>query len=917
MEAAAPVVSLKQQYAGRMTRQVGIVVALITATILVLPATAQISVTPSSHAFTPQQIGTSSSAQEFVVRNTSNEPLTLDPSQVSIRANDAPSTSLSVLTLNIWFDQGDWSARLALILDGIREFDPDIIGLQEVIQRANLDNQAKQIADSLGYYYYFDSVDPADRAQRFGNAILSRYPIEATNFRALNPLNQYRKVVHARIDVEGHTVDVYNTHLHNAQFDNHIREEQIAHMLEFVDETNSGGLIIVTGDYNANPDWPEMSLMYEGFTDVYPLFHANHLGPEHGTLNHHLGHQRRRIDYVFFSRTSEQLVPVSAEVVLDEPDDNNVYPSDHFGVFAAFNIVSDDADFLLDNIEEPIELGSDETTSVRVTFAPQMVGSKEVTLSIADVDVGLSGVAFDATVTSFPWSEDFGGLGNGELPSGWSRNAVNWSAFNSNFAGGEAPELVFWWQPVSTDTFHVRTPPIQTTGLDSLHLSFRHRVQNFGDPGIYDLRVISIVGEEEHVITEWMDPGDVPAEMIDIVLNQAHGVGADRLFLAWEFRGRSDNITRWTIDDVVLSALPSLSVSPASHAFGMQQVNQPSDPQVFSISNAGGGLLELGPEDIRLSGADAEHFVLTGIADSLTLAHGEVAEVTVSFVPQALGDRIAELHVLAQVIVLSGSGFDSAITELPWTEDFTGLTGGEIPLGWTSDGVNWGVFGASNAGGQMPEMVFWWQPELTGRFYLTTPHIVTTEEDSLVLTFRHRVRNFGDPGKYTLQVLAIADGTEHVIQEWVDPGTIAASLVTNTLGREHGVGAESFKLAWVFDGITNNISQWDIDDIRLDYVTGTSAESSDLPLTFALNQNYPNPFNPTTTIQFSLPSFTDHVSLAVFDMLGRKVAELVNSSMNAGSHAVRFDGSSLANGVYVYRLDAGGQTSVRTMVLLK
>lgn len=880
-------------------------------------AGAQIGVTPSPYQFSPQQVGTSSDAQVFTVTNLGTEPFTLDPSHVSIMAKDAPSTSLSVLTLNIWFDQGNWPARFALMLEEIRRLDPDIIGLQEVIQRATLDNQAQQMADSLGYYYYFDSVDPVERDQRFGNAILSRYPIEATNFRALNPLNQYRKVVHARVNVDGHTVDVYNTHLHNAQFDNHIREEQIAHMLEFIDETNSGGLIVVTGDYNANPDWPEMSLMYEGFTDVYPLFHANHLSPEHATLNHHLGHQQRRIDYVFFDKqSSDRLAPLSAEVVLDEPDANGVYASDHFGVFAAFNIVSDDADFVLYNIEEPIELETDETTSVRVAFSPQTVGSKEVLLVIGDVEVELSGEAFDATVLSFPWMEDFSGLANGELPAGWSRNADNWSAFNSNHAGGEAPELVFWWQPVSNDTFYVRTPPIQTTGLDSLSLSFNHRVQNFGDPGIYDLRLVSIVGEEEYLIREWIDPSDVPAETIIVVLNQDHGVGSDRMYLAWEFRGQSDNITRWAIDDVSLSALPALAVSPENHAFDMQQVNTLSEPQIFTLTNVGGGSLMLGPEDVTITGADAEQFVLHTLADGVALEHNESAEVTVVFAPQAIGEMSAELRIGDHVVPLSGESFDPTITELPWTEDFSGVTGGAIPNGWTSDGDNWGVFGSSNAGGQAPEMVFWWQPEVTGRFYLTTPNIVTAGEDSLVLSFRHRVRNFGDPGSYTLQVMAIADGTEHVIQEWVDPGTIGASLVTNTIGESHGVGSESFRLAWVFDGITNNISQWDIDDIRLEVLTGTSSESLDLPLTFALGQNYPNPFNPSTNIQYQVPE-SAHVSIEIYDLVGRRVATLVNEKREAGFHVVAFDGSTLASGVYLYRMHAGDFTQTMKLMLVK
>jgi hypothetical protein len=78
-------------------------------------------------------------------------------------------------------------------------------------------------------------------------------------------------------------------------------------------------------------------------------------------------------------------------------------------------------------------------------------------------------------------------------------------------------------------------------------------------------------------------------------------------------------------------------------------------------------------------------------------------------------------------------------------------------------------------------------------------------------------------------------------------------------------------------------------------------QAIDVPLEFALGQNYPNPFNPSTSITFSLPA-KSHVSLAVFNVLGQLVRQLVDEERSAGYHAVRFDASSYASGVYFYRM---------------
>jgi hypothetical protein len=104
-------------------------------------------------------------------------------------------------------------------------------------------------------------------------------------------------------------------------------------------------------------------------------------------------------------------------------------------------------------------------------------------------------------------------------------------------------------------------------------------------------------------------------------------------------------------------------------------------------------------------------------------------------------------------------------------------------------------------------------------------------------------------------------------------------------------------------------------------VTAIGPPRQNLPTSFKLEQNFPNPFNPTTTITYRLPAIS-HVTLKIYDILGREVAILVNAVQSEGEHTTKFDGSKFASGVYLYRLDAirsDGETFVamKRMVLLK
>lgn len=100
-------------------------------------------------------------------------------------------------------------------------------------------------------------------------------------------------------------------------------------------------------------------------------------------------------------------------------------------------------------------------------------------------------------------------------------------------------------------------------------------------------------------------------------------------------------------------------------------------------------------------------------------------------------------------------------------------------------------------------------------------------------------------------------------------------------------------------------------------ITSNDDEILETPETVTLNQNYPNPFNPSTVISYTLNSSTN-VTLNVYDITGRKVATLVNGRQAAGAQEVSFDASSLASGMYIYRLQtADGASLTKKMVLIK
>jgi hypothetical protein len=113
----------------------------------------------------------------------------------------------------------------------------------------------------------------------------------------------------------------------------------------------------------------------------------------------------------------------------------------------------------------------------------------------------------------------------------------------------------------------------------------------------------------------------------------------------------------------------------------------------------------------------------------------------------------------------------------------------------------------------------------------------------------------------------------------------------------------------LYIGTTQGLYQYDL-------LVSIEDEKENIPNDFVLYQNYPNPFNPTTVIGYQLPA-GGFVKLTIYDQLGREITTLVNKVQNAGSYKINFNGSSLASGIYFYKLTSGAVSFTRKMLLLK
>ena len=155
-------------------------------------------------------------------------------------------------------------------------------------------------------------------------------------------------------------------------------------------------------------------------------------------------------------------------------------------------------------------------------------------------------------------------------------------------------------------------------------------------------------------------------------------------------------------------------------------------------------------------------------------------------------------------------------------------------------------------------------------------------------------------GQYAIQNSVFGNGGV-VITDSIDftiNGTIALPLIGKSGDENFSIPTGFWsQLPYFFTGIDNPFL-------------------ADIPGTFVLYQNYPNPFNPITTIKFGLPK-TFWVSVELYNILGQKVAILFDGEKQPGYYLLKFDGSHLASGMYLYAIRADHFYRVKKMMLYK
>ncbi len=312
-----------------------------------------------------------------------------------------------------------------------------------------------------------------------------------------------------------------------------------------------------------------------------------------------------------------------------------------------------------------------------------------------------------------------------------------------------------------------------------------------------------------------------------------------------------------------------------------------------------------------------------------TLMPDNVLDFSMFYNPYVIGPGEYDLYTFIQSNAGNNGGFAWSLAELTIVSDepidddvvlFENFTLAEFPPeGWTSynrDGGTWQWERTTD-----PDLVYSgngaafhdFDDEIEQDGWLVTPLIELQQGSSLtyydlvLYDFDYRFSGIyvstgsGDPDEGDfVQVAEFDDGTG----EWTER-VVDLSAYDN----------QSIYIAFVYRGLDGH--GWIVDNItvRTSPVVSVSDDRS-MPQDFTLMQNYPNPFNPSTVIRYGI-SQQSPVTLTVYNVLGQRVAELVNEVQSAGYYEITFDAGRLASGVYLYRLQAGDYVETKRLMLLK
>lgn len=247
---------------------------------------------------------------------------------------------MKILTLNTWQERGPWRERWELIFRGLRDYDADIVGLQEVFNM----EWAAEAQKRSGYPYL------AVSGEHSGLIFLSKFkPLEQAchTMQTRSPTEDYlRYAFYLRVDAGKEGIALFNTHLSWRADEHDIRMKQTQELVAFLKSKANNLPTAILGDFNMAPHTMPIGFLRETeqWVDTFAAANPGKAGLTWDYRNPYaLAEQEkmaeRRIDYIFvrekvgiFSRIR------SSKVVFDQPSAEGIFPSDHFGVLTEFSV---------------------------------------------------------------------------------------------------------------------------------------------------------------------------------------------------------------------------------------------------------------------------------------------------------------------------------------------------------------------------------------------------------------------------------------------------------------------------------------------------------------------------------------------------------------------------------------------------
>ncbi len=411
--------------------------------------------------------------------------------------------------------------------------------------------------------------------------------------------------------------------------------------------------------------------------------------------------------------------------------------------------------------------------------------------------------------------EDFSGADF--PPPGWAiigEGQDNWSASETNIAGGEAPEALLSYSPIFVGNSKLASVEVNTSGMTELLLSFKHYLNDY--VGDYTIKVeTSSDGTNWNEVWSVYVSGSIGPETVYLGIDNVD-VGSETFQVAFTFDGNTDLTNNWHIDDVMLQESSEKDVAPIA----IGGINTVNDVGIELTTTA--DIFNYGTEtvsfdvNLRISDGTSDVFTSTSTVTDI----GSLESTTIAF-DSWITPAEGQFTAYVTTMLVDDENPDNDETSLPFSvmvgtlifQDFSNGIGNWQVMGDGED--NWFASSSDYAGGVAPELVFVYSPIFVGTSRFVSPVVNTSAYTELSLEYMQYL-NYYTAG-YNLKIETTSDGGTTWNEIWAIydvQGNIEPELVV--LGFSNtDVGSETFQVAYTFEGNSDFINTWHIDNIVL------------------------------------------------------------------------------------------------------